>query len=83
MTIRRLEAAERAIEKSRRRHGIWANRGDTYADIDAKRDRMIAQGRARPDDEFFTICWLDWEPEKDPSSEPGSSDGKTETPDCE
>ena len=30
---------------------------DTPADIDAKRDRMIAAGRARPDDTFVQVRW--------------------------
>jgi hypothetical protein len=82
--IRRLEAAERAIERSRRRHGIWANYGDTQADIDAERERMIAAGEAHPDDEFFIISWLGWEPGmKLRNWERGTSDGKTETPGSE
>jgi hypothetical protein len=30
---------------------------DTPADIDAKRDRMIAAGRAHPDDTFVQVRW--------------------------
>jgi hypothetical protein len=60
--IKRLEALERANEKSRQFQGIWADYGDTQADLDAKRDLMIAEGRAHPDDKFFIICWQDWEP---------------------
>ena|SRR5262245_17830371 len=31
-------------------HALWVDARDTPADIDAKRDRLIAAGRARPDD---------------------------------
>ena len=30
---------------------------DTPSDIDAKRDRLIAAGRARPDDTFVCVRW--------------------------
>jgi hypothetical protein len=30
---------------------------DAPADIDAKRDRLIAAGRARPDDTFVHVRW--------------------------
>jgi len=36
---------------------LWVDAGDTPADIDAKRDRMIAAGRARPDDTFVQVRW--------------------------
>jgi hypothetical protein len=29
--------------------------GETEADLDARRDRMIAEGKALPDDEFIYI----------------------------
>jgi hypothetical protein len=35
-----------------RTHMLWVDARDTPADIEAKRDRMIAAGRARPDDTF-------------------------------
>jgi len=36
---------------------LWVDARDTPADIDAKRDRMIAAGRARPDDTFVQVRW--------------------------
>jgi hypothetical protein len=51
---------ERVNEGSRRRHGIWADYRDAAADLRAKRDRMIVEGRAHPDDKFIIICWQDW-----------------------
>jgi hypothetical protein len=40
-----------------RTHLLWVNARDTPADIEAKRDRMIAAGRARPDDTFVHVRW--------------------------
>jgi hypothetical protein len=36
---------------------IWKDPGDTPADVEAKRDRLIAEGTARADDEFIHIRW--------------------------
>ena len=40
-----------------RTHLLWVNARDTPTDIEAKRDRMIAAGRARPDDTFVHVRW--------------------------
>jgi hypothetical protein len=40
-----------------RTHALWVDERDTPADIDAKRDRLIAAGRARPDDTFVCVRW--------------------------
>ena len=40
-----------------RTHALWVDARDTPADIDAKRDRLIAAGRARPDDTFVCVRW--------------------------
>jgi hypothetical protein len=40
-----------------RTHLLWVNPRDTPADIEAKRDRMIAWGRARPEDTFVHVRW--------------------------
>ena len=40
-----------------RTHLLWVNARDTPDDIEAKRDRMIAAGRARPDDTFVHVRW--------------------------
>jgi hypothetical protein len=60
---KRLAAAERVNEETRQRHLIWADYGDTQADLNAKRNRMIAEGTAHPDDEFVFIGWLEPEVE--------------------
>ena len=36
---------------------LWVDARDTPTDIEAKRDRMIASGRARPDDTFVPVRW--------------------------
>jgi hypothetical protein len=38
-------------------HALWVDARDTPADIDAKRDRLTAAGRARPDDTFVYVRW--------------------------
>lgn len=41
----------------RRKHLLWVDARDTPADVEAKRDHMIAAGRARPDDIFVHVRW--------------------------
>jgi hypothetical protein len=38
-------------------HALWVDARDTPADIDAKRDRLMAAGRARPGDTFVRVRW--------------------------
>lgn len=40
-----------------RTHLLWVDARDTPTDIEAKRDRMIASGRARSDDPFVHVRW--------------------------
>jgi hypothetical protein len=40
-----------------RTHALWVDETDTPADIDAKRDRLIAAGHAHPGDTFVRIRW--------------------------
>jgi hypothetical protein len=47
---------KRAIRQPRT-HMLWVHHGDTPADTQAKRDRLIAEGRAQPDDTFVHIRW--------------------------
>jgi len=54
--LKRLEAAERVNKPDWRPwHTLIGKYGDTEADFDARRDRMIAEGKALPDDEFIYI----------------------------
>jgi hypothetical protein len=55
---------EKLLTKLRKRRGgqprthlLWVDARDTPADIDAKRDRLIAAGRARPGDTFVRVRW--------------------------
>jgi hypothetical protein len=54
---KRVEAAARVDQETRRLHTIWAEWDDTKAELQAKRDRMIAEGKALPDDKFIYIGW--------------------------
>jgi hypothetical protein len=36
---------------------LWVHHRDTPADTQAKRDRLIAEGRAHPDDTFVHVRW--------------------------
>ena len=40
-----------------RTHALWVDERDTPADIEAKRNRLIAAGRARADDTFVHVRW--------------------------
>jgi hypothetical protein len=40
-----------------RTHLLWVDARDTPADIEAKRNRFIAAGRARADDTFVHVRW--------------------------
>ncbi len=48
---------EKTHARERRVFFIWKDPGDTPADVEAKRDRLIAEGTARADDEFIHIRW--------------------------
>jgi hypothetical protein len=48
----RLEQLEKDPAHSPRTHLLWVSARDTPADIEAKRNRLIAAGRASADDEF-------------------------------
>jgi hypothetical protein len=53
----RLEQLEKDPAHSRRRYPLWVDERDTPADIEAKRNRLIAAGRASADDEFVLVRW--------------------------
>jgi hypothetical protein len=53
----RLNKVEKTHARERRVFFIWKAPWDTPADVEAKRDRLIAEGTARPDDEFIHIRW--------------------------
>jgi hypothetical protein len=47
---------KRAVRQPRT-HLLWVDHRDTPADTEAKRDRLIAEGRAHPDDIFVPVRW--------------------------
>jgi hypothetical protein len=47
---------QRAVRQPRTQL-LWVDHRDTPADTQAKRDRMIAEGRAHPDDIFVPVRW--------------------------
>jgi hypothetical protein len=53
----RLSKLEKARARGRRTFFIWKDPGDTPADIEAKRDRLLAEGTAQADDKFIHIRW--------------------------
>jgi hypothetical protein len=53
----RLEQLEKDPVHSPRTHLLWVNARDTPADVEAKRNRLIAAGRASADDEFVQVRW--------------------------
>jgi hypothetical protein len=53
----RLEQLEKDPVHSLRTHLLWVNARDTPADVEAKRNRLIAAGRASADDEFVRVRW--------------------------
>jgi hypothetical protein len=53
----RLNKLEQTRARERRAFFIWKDPCDTPADVEAKRDRLIAEGTAQPDDKFIYIRW--------------------------
>ena len=53
----RLSKLAKARAREPRTFFIWKDASDTPADIEAKRDRLLAEGTARPDDKFIYIRW--------------------------
>jgi hypothetical protein len=56
-SLNRLTNIEKTHARERRVFFIWKDPGDTPADVEAKRDRLIAEGTAHADDEFIHIRW--------------------------
>jgi hypothetical protein len=53
----RLTQLRKRAVRQPRTHMLWVHHGDTPADTQAKRDRLIAEGRAHPDDTFVHVRW--------------------------
>ena len=53
----RLNKVEKARAREPRTFFIWKDPGDTPADIEAKRHRLLAEGTAQADDKFIYVRW--------------------------
>jgi hypothetical protein len=53
----RLAKLTKSAVRQPRTHMLWVHDRDAPADTQAKRDRLIAEGRAHPDDTFVHVRW--------------------------
>jgi hypothetical protein len=53
----RLDELMKHVSRKRRIYPLWVDERDTPADIEAKRKRLIAAGRASIDDVFVHVRW--------------------------
>jgi hypothetical protein len=53
----RLTKLRKSRARQPRTHLLWVDARDTPADIEAKRNRLIATGRAQADDTFVHVRW--------------------------
>jgi hypothetical protein len=53
----RVEAFEKPPRRERRTHVIWWDEEQSESDVRLRVERMIAQGKAHPDDRFFYVSW--------------------------
>jgi hypothetical protein len=53
----RVEALEKPPRRERRTHLIWWDEEESERDVSLRVERMIAQGKAHPDDRFFYVSW--------------------------
>jgi hypothetical protein len=50
-------ALEKPLCRERRTHLIWWDEEEIERDVRLRVERMIAQGKAHPDDRFFYVSW--------------------------
>ena len=55
--LNRLNKLEKTRAREPRTFFIWKDLWDTPADVEAKRNRLIAEGTAQADDKFIYIRW--------------------------
>ena len=54
----RVEALEKPLRANAAPHVIWwDDEEESESDVRLRAERMIAQGRAHPDDRFFYVSW--------------------------
>lgn len=56
---RRLEGLEKPHADEPRTHFLFVAVDDSDAEIEAQRDRLIAEGKASAGDRFIPFCWQD------------------------
>ena len=56
-SLNRLDKLEQTRARERRVFFIWKDPGDTPADVEAKRHRLVAEGTAQAGDKFICIGW--------------------------
>jgi hypothetical protein len=56
---RRLEGLEKTHAEEPRTHFLFVAADDSDAEIEAQRDRLIAEGKASANDRFIPFCWQD------------------------
>jgi hypothetical protein len=56
-SLNRLNKIEQTRAREPRTFFIWKDASDTPADVEAKRDRLIAEGTAQADDKFIYVRW--------------------------
>jgi len=57
MPLNRLAALEKVRLRERPVHLLWVDHGDTDADVEEQRHRLIAEGRASAADRFIHVRW--------------------------
>jgi len=57
LPLNRLAALEKIRLRERPIHLLWVDDGDTDADVEEQRNRLIAEGRASAVDRFIRIRW--------------------------
>ena len=53
----RVDALEKPLRRERRSLLIWWEEEESESDVRLRVERMIAQGKAHPDDRFFYVSW--------------------------
>jgi hypothetical protein len=57
MPLNRLAALEKVRRRERPVHLLWVDHGDTDADVEERRNRLIAEGKASAADRFIHVRW--------------------------
>jgi hypothetical protein len=61
--VRRLDRLVKAHAARRRTHYLFRGMDETEPQVDARRDAMIASGKAGPNDRFIIFSWKSPKPD--------------------